>query len=137
MLEGYFHPDGRPLSVEVQLPRVVRDDSAGGHGYEHRTLAIPLLSLVGGNRLGIQKAEVELDVSLAGVEPEPTAKPITLDPAEGRETQSLRPRHNIRLDVGGARKPESSGLVKVRLEVAAQPPPEGLSRLISHLQRLL
>ncbi len=123
MRVNFFDVDNRPVGIDVRLP----DNSSEAGADDERLIRVPLLSLVGFRQLAIKSMDVDMEVALSGMHP-----PSDVDPNEGSDTETA---HRLGVDVHGAKDKSATAVIKLRVE--AQDAPEGLARLIQHLDRSL
>jgi len=131
----YFDEDNRPVSIDVRLPSLSPDASAG----EERLVRVPLLSLVGPRLLAVKDMEISFEVGLSaeigstdnGGGPESS----TLPAAENTTAWPTSVHTPLNVDLGVRRNGEGGPLAHVTLRVETQPCSEGMARLVQNLDQ--
>ncbi len=141
-LSRYFKKDGSPASVELQIPRVSLDTEKKKKPVSSVPVNIPLITLVNPSQLSIQEMQVTMQVDMSEI--------IKAAEAEGKTNKSTAqtnvPRYEwtppenksiIAASTTTGKKANEIGTAQITLKVTAEEPPEGLSRLLVHLNKNL
>jgi len=130
-LQGYFDEDDRPTSVDVRLPAMSSSAEEG----EERILHVPLLALTGAHLLNIKEADVEFEVGLGVSE---TRNPSAdKSGGDGKAAGDTARCHQLGVDMNSPMRRGAGTMAKVTLKVEASEPPDGVARLLQHLDKLI
>lgn len=136
-LWSFFH-NNAPIEVNLEIPRYAPGVPID-QGPQKLNVAVPLLSLVNPAQLSIQQMQVTMQVDMSEVTALATpAKKAAKQPAAGTfawQPETYRPILEAATTTG--KQPGQPGLAQVTLTVAAEPVPEGLARLLDHLNKCL
>lgn len=130
-LTAYLDKDGRPLTLQMRVPSIRPDASAG----EEDSFEAPLMGLVAHTLLSIKTMEITFDVQLGSVEeaPSPTAPRKRSPEADPQASKSpIEHRVTVNPTVTAANTKDGTS-AHVVLTVESVPSPEGMSRLIDEL----
>ena len=136
-LSQYFR-DGAPISVELEIPRV--NPTTGRH--EQVKVRVPLMTLVNTSSLSIQEMQINLPVDMSEISEAVLAE---AQPKEAREKAAVpgyqwKPpeyRPLIAASTITGKQPGQVGIAQVTLTVTAEETPEGLAKLLTHLNKSL
>lgn len=139
-LRSFFDDRNEPVSVEMRMPTL--DPRTGEAGQE--ALRVPLLTLVTLSNMSIAEMEVKFQTHLGDVS-EPKAPlpegPQTFseeDPGDvARKGLGWSERDAVAIAASTGPSTSESGTASVTLRVRQADTPEGLSRLVARLNRLL
>lgn len=137
--ELYHHfKDGYPVSVELQIPRVDRETGR----QTFIPVSVPLIILINPSQLSIQDMQITMQVDMSEItkaalmedkskklKEKTSAQPYEWKPSE---YQTL-----ISTSTTTGKKPSGIGMAQVTLKVTAEETPEGLARLLDHLNKCL
>lgn len=129
----FFH-EGAPVSVELNLPRV---DPATGQQAPVK-VSVPLMTLVNHAQLGIEEMQVTMQVDMSETSPPPGAEGKVASgpsPAPGWRAPEYHPVLGVATTTG--KQPGAPGMANVTLSIKAAETPEGLARLLEHLNKSL
>lgn len=140
-----FFRDGSPIEVNLKIPRYTPGVPMD-QGKQMADVSVPLLSLVNPSQLAIQQMQVTMQVDMSEVAalaapataPEKAAviKPPLTEAAQfAWKPEEYRPA--IQASTTTGKQPGQVGLAQVTLTVAAEEVPEGLARLLDHLNKCL
>jgi hypothetical protein len=138
LLSQYLDADRRPRTLDIRVP----SNRLGAPPGEEMLLQVPILTLVGANRLAIESMEIKMDVDLGDIhDVVPKYKPPTdtprqyTPPAMSAVGKESKPRRAMMVDMNSPRTATRDALGKVVLKVASQEPTEGIQRLMLELNK--
>lgn len=135
VLWQYFH-DGAPVAAEFSLPRV---DPATGQQTSVK-VSVPLMTLVNHAQLGIEEMRVTMQVDMSETAPPGGAKPEE-PPARGAAAapgwRAPEYRPALAVSTTAGKQPGAPGMAHITLSIKAAETPEGLARLLEHLNKSL
>ncbi len=136
-LYRYFEKDGSPISVALQIPRVSPETGK----QESIKVSVPLITLVKPSQMSIQEMQITMQVDMSEINK--TVEMIEKQNDSMEKTNILyswkAPEYQIPLATSTTtgKKPGEVGLAQVTLRVTTEETPEGLARLLDHLNKSL
>ena len=136
-LWNYFK-EGSPISVQLQIPRT----SPVTGRQEPVTVGVPLITLVAPGQMSIQEMQISMHVDMSEIteaalsesQQRKTAEKTGVPPLEWKPPEY---KAMIATSTTTGKKPGQVGMAQVTLTVKAEPTPEGLARLLDHLNKVL
>jgi hypothetical protein len=125
-----FFRDGSPVTVDLRIPRT--NPSTGN--IEAIEVRVPLIVLVNHNKMSIREMQVSMQLDLSEL---PNSDGVRDEPSNRESPHWSSPGSPSRVMVSTTtgKKPGEVGMAHITLRVAADDPPEGLARLLDHLQK--
>ncbi len=137
-LSRFFDKEGSPISVNLKIPRVNPDTN----NQEQVTVSVPLVTLVNPKQISIQEMQVSLQVDLSEIAramEKQTASNASIAKMNVQPYEWKLPeyQHLVTASAITKRKSGDVGLAQITLRITADETPEGLSRLLDHLNKSL
>ncbi len=133
-----FFKDGSPVTVKLKLPRVSPDTGR----QESVDVQVPLAILVSHGGMLIREMQVSMQVEVSPIDETPAQKRA----AQSSPSTAAEPQYEwkppealpaVSVSTVKGRKAGDVGLAQLTLRVAAEEVPEGLARLLDHLNKSL
>lgn len=137
--ELYNHfKDGSPVSVELQIPRASPETGL----QTPIKVRVPLITLINPSQLSIQEMQITMQVDMneitrTALEEEKSDRSIKKTSAQPYEWKSSEYQTLITTSTIKGKQPSDVGMAQVTLKVTAEEIPEGLARLLDHLNKCL
>ncbi|MCY0994912.1 DUF2589 domain-containing protein [Nannocystis sp. ILAH1] len=139
-IRSFFDADNHPVMVDLDLPR----SDPGARPGELARLQVPLIAMVNVTHLAIEEMEITFTTELGSVSEEVHERAHAVggaDPDAGptaREHQGWSGRKRVTtIDVETGPEERKQGAATVTLKVRAGEVPEGVSRLLARLNKLI
>jgi hypothetical protein len=139
-LRSFFDNENRPVTVELQMPKMGLDTSESNY----ETLHVPLITMVNVANMSIREMEIRFSTDLGDVSepPEPEDDgPMSFgaeDPEEvARKDLGWSERDKAAIGASTGPSTSESGKASITLRVSQSETPEGLARLIARLNRFI
>jgi hypothetical protein len=137
--ELYNHfKDGSPVSVELQIPRVSQETGL----QTPIKVTVPLITLINPSQLSIQEMLITMQVDMNEITKDVLMEDNSKELKEKTSTQPYEWKSSgyqtlISTSTTTGKKPGEVGMAQVTLKVKAEEVPEGLARLLDHLNKCL
>lgn len=118
------------IPVELQLPRINPDTKR----QDPVNVSVPLITLVNHSQMSIQEMLVTMHVDMNDVS---EAVPSDDKTSASPERKSFAPSYPLAASTTSVKKPGDVGMAHITLKVTAEETPEGLARLLDHLNKYL
>lgn len=132
-----FFKDNAPIKVDLTIPRPM----PGSTEPQQATVSVPLLCLVNPAQLSIQEMQITMQVDMSEIlassgsaTPRDVAGPA-VEPAYAWRPEDYNPLIAVSTTTG--KKAGQPGSAQLTLKVSTEDVPEGLARLIEHLNKCL
>ncbi len=138
-LSNYFIQEKEkivPKTVILQIPRVSPETGL----QELKPVSVPLITLVKPGQMSIQEMQVSMQVDMNEVAKEALRQTKLSIKKTGAPPYEWKPQdYSAVIDASTTtgKKPGAVGLAQVTLKVTAEETPEGLARLLDHLNKCL
>lgn len=137
-LKRFFDDNGLPFMADLKIPSWNFPDSQtkGALTLTPKDVKVPLITLVNTNQLAIQQTQISMQVDMSElVKPEAAnSETKTHQPFDWKSEIYNSP---IMVSLSSEKSSSLPGSAHVVLTVVSEDPPEGLSKLINHLNKNL
>ena len=133
-LSRYFNKEGTPICTTLKIPRGLPENK------EHIDVNVPLISLVNPGQLTIQQMQITMQIDLnALLETENEKQPIVDNESRNSkfEWKATDYKSQLSASTESGNQPKHAGTSQVVLTITKDETPEGLSKLINHLNKSL
>lgn len=143
-LTRFFKEDGSPITQVLKIPKWAHDSPAKVTG-ELSTrsidqprqipvdLEVPLISLVNHSHLSVKEMKLTMEVNLKEIIEAETK----IDTPLKEQWKSTKHLSLLIADTDSSKKPSESGIAQIILTLTSEDAPEGLSRIIDHLNKTI
>ena len=130
-----FFRDGSPITVNLKLPRVSPESGE----QESMEVQVPLAILVGHPGISIRETQLTMQVEIGPISDTATRKKAAANASSGRPYEWKPPVNLPAISVSTVTSGKTGdvGVAQLTLRVAAEDVPEGLARLLDHLNKTL